>query len=390
MQHFESKAIRLQTKRSINKEHSNPVYLTSSFVFDSAEEMAEAFDEKIEHHVYSRYSNPNTKELIEKMCALENTEAGFATSSGMAAIFSTFATFCSTGDHIISIRSVFGSTHTLFTKILPKWQISTTYVGVNNTLEWEKALTPKTKLFYIETPTNPGLEIVDLEQIGEFCKKHALLLVVDNCFATPYLQNPANYGADIVIHSATKYLDGQGRVLGGLVLGKKELIKEVYLFSRITGPALSPFNAWTLSKSVETLAVRMDRHAENALYIAEKLQGHEKIKTINYPFLPTHKSYAIAKKQMRNGGGIITIDLVGDYSSAITFINNCSAFSISANLGDTRTIVTHPASSTHAKLSEEERLAVNITKGLVRISIGLENKEDILKELLKALSAIPK
>jgi O-succinylhomoserine sulfhydrylase len=384
--HFETQAIRAQMERSDNNEHSTPIYLTSSFVFDTADDMRAAFNDDSDAYIYSRYVNPNTSEFINKVCLLEGAEAGFATATGMAAIFTTFMSILKAGDHVISCSSVFGATHAVFTKHFPKWNISHSYFNTNNVNEIEKLIKPETKFIYLETPTNPAIELIDLEIVGALAKKHNLLLIVDNCFATPYLQQPIKYGADLVIHSATKYMDGQGRVLGGIVVGKKELVNDIYLFGRLTGPSLSPFNAWVLSKSLETLALRMDRHCENALHIAKVLEGNSKLENVSYPFLPSHPNYNIAKKQMKLGGGIITVTLKGGYEAAKQFLDKLQMIKISPNLGDARSIVTHPASSTHCKLSETERLAVGITPGLIRVSIGLENKEDILNDLLQALN----
>lgn len=381
----QTKAIRIQQKRSSSNEHSVPVYLTSSFLFESAEQMKEAFDETIEHDIYSRYSNPNTNEFVNKVCALEGAEAGYAMASGMGAIFSTLAALLSSGDEVLSIRSVFGATHTVFMKILPKWGIHTHYVSCTNVSEWEKAVTPATKLFYIETPTNPGLELVDLKAAADFCKKHKLLLVVDNCFATPVLQTPIDFGAHLVVHSATKYFDGQGRVLGGVVCGKKELVHQIYLFCRSTGPSMAPFNAWVLSKSLETLKLRIEKHCENALAVAKLLGSNPEVQKVSYPFLESHPQYAVAKAQMSGGGGIVTFELKGGYNRAVTFLNSLKMIGISANLGDTRSIVTHPASSTHSKLTEEERQAVNISQSLIRCSVGLEEVEDIYGDIEQAI-----
>ncbi len=384
--HFETQAIRAQMERSDNNEHSAPLYLTSSFVFDTAEDMRAAFNDESDAYIYSRYVNPNTSEFINKVCLLEGAEAGFATATGMAAIFTTFMSILKAGDHVISCSSVFGATHAVFTKYFPKWNISYSYFNTNKVDEIEKLIKPETKFIYLETPTNPAIELIDLEVVGALAKKHNLLLIVDNCFATPYLQQPIKYGADLVIHSATKYMDGQGRVLGGIVVGKKELVNDIYLFGRLTGPSLSPFNAWVLSKSLETLALRMDRHCENALHVAKALDGNSKLENVSYPFLPSHPNYNIAKKQMKAGGGIITITVKGGYEAAKLFLDKLQMIKISPNLGDARSIVTHPASSTHCKLSEAERLTVGITPGLIRVSIGLENKEDILNDLLQALN----
>lgn len=386
-QHFETTAIRNQMERSQFSEHSAPLYLTSSYVFDDAEDMRASFSEEKERNIYSRFTNPNTSEFAEKVAAMEGAEAGHAFASGMSAVFSTLAALLDSGDHILSARAVFGSTHSLFTKYLPKWNISHTYFNVDEVNEIEKLIKPETKVIFLETPTNPGVEILDLEWLGKVARKHNLLFVVDNCFATPYLQNPIKYGADLVIHSATKLMDGQGRVLGGVTVGKADLIREIYLFSRNTGPALSPFNAWVLSKSLETLAVRLDRHCENALKVAEYLERKEQAENVKYPFLKSHPQYEIAMKQMKQGGNIISFEIIGGIEAGREFIDRLQMCSRSANLGDTRTIVTHPASTTHGRLSEEERLEAGITPGLIRISVGLEHVDDIIKDLQQALQA---
>lgn len=383
--HFETEAIRQQLERTQYKEHSVPLYLTSSFVFEDAEDMRASFAEEKQRNLYSRFTNPNTSEFVEKICTLEGAEAGYAFATGMSAVFSTFAALLNAGDHIVSCRSVFGSTHTLFTKFLPKWNIETSYFKVNEIEKIESLIQPNTKIIYAETPTNPAVDILDLEVLGQIAKKHNLLLIIDNCFATPYLQNPIQFGADLVIHSATKLIDGQGRVLGGVTVGKANLVREIYLFSRNTGPALSPFNAWVLSKSLETLSVRVDRHCENALKVATFLEQHSNVELVKYPFLKSHPQYHIAKKQMKKGGNIVAFQIKGGLEHGKTFLNKIKMCSLSANLGDTRTIVTHPASTTHSKLSVEDRAEVGITDGLVRISVGLENVEDIIKDLEQAL-----
>ena len=385
-QHPETKAIRLQTEKTSQKEHSTPLFLTSSFTYESAEDMADAFaDDTLEVNIYSRFSNPTVDEFINKIVALEGAEDGVATGTGMAAIFGTFMTFLSKGDHIISASAVFGSTHTILTKYLPKWGIESSYFDMNKPDSIEGLIKPNTKMLYVETPSNPGLDIVDIEVVSKICRQHNILLVVDNCFATPAVQQPIQYGADLVLHSATKFIDGQGRVLGGVVVGKKELIKQLYLFIRNTGPSMSPFNAWVLTKSLETLFVRMDRHAHTALKLATSLQSHPQINSVKYPFLETHPQYAIAKKQMSNGGGIVTFELKGGVESGRHFLNALQMLSMTNNLGDSRSIASHPASTTHSKLTEEERNVVGITPGLIRISVGLEHPEDILNDILQAL-----
>lgn len=382
---FETKAIRIQSLRTENREHSVPLYLTSSFMFNDAEQMRAVFADEEEAFIYTRFSNPNAQEFADKLCALEGTEAGFATASGMSAVFASFMALLKSGDHILSSSSIFGSTHTMITKFLPKYGITHTYADINKPETWEGLIQKNTKMIFVETPSNPGLDIIDLEWIGKLAAKHNIILNIDNCFATPYLQKPAEYGAHLITHSATKFLDGQGRVLGGAVLGKKELIKEIYLFCRSTGPSLSPFNAWLLSKSLETLAVRMDRHSENAMKLAQFLEQQDEVEQVKYPFLASHPQYEIARKQMRSGGGIVTFNIKGGVERGRKFLDALQVASLTANLGDTRTIATHPASTTHAKLTEEERLATGITPGLVRISVGLENIDDIIADVKQAL-----
>jgi O-succinylhomoserine sulfhydrylase len=382
----ETQAIRIQTQRTNEMEHSTPMFLTSSFCFDNAEDMRAAFADETDDNIYSRFSNPGVQEFTDKMVALEGAESGYATASGMSAVFGSFMALLKQGDRLLSCNSIFGSTHTIISKYLPKYGIEFGYVGASATeAEWEAAITPNTKMIYLETPTNPGLEVLDLEMIGRLAKKHKIILNVDNCFATPMNQRPIEYGADLVVHSATKWIDGQGRVLGGVVVGRKDLVKEIYGFCRSTGPALSPFNAWVLSKSLETLDVRMERHAANALFLAQQLENHPAIANLRYPFLPSHPHHSIAIRQMQNGGGIVCFELKGGLEAGRNFLNKLKMLSLTANLGDTRSIASHPASTTHAKLSEAERQAVNITPGLIRISAGLEHRDDILADILQAL-----
>lgn len=383
-----TKAIRVKNTKTQYNEHSTPIFLTSSFTFECAEDMRAAFADEVETTVYSRFVNPNYSELVNKMCALEDTEAGYATATGMAAIFASMVAVVGNGDHIVSCRSIFGASHTMLTEVLPRFGITHTYVDVKATeAEWESAIQDNTKMIFLETPTNPGVNIVDLEMIGRIGKKHGVLTNVDNCFATPYLQKPTEYGIDVVTHSATKYIDGQGRVMGGLVLGPRDYIKKVETFCRSTGPAISPFNAWTLSKSLETLEVRMERHCASAKKLATALESHPEIESVKYPHLLSHPQYDIAQKQMSKGGGIVTFELKGGLERGVKFLDSLKTCSLTANLGDSRTIVSHPASTTHYKLSDKERAEVGITPGLIRVSVGLENIIDIIADIEQALNA---
>ncbi len=383
MSKFETDSIRIQTEKSQHREHSTPIYLTSSFVFENAEHGRALFADEVKGSIYSRLSNPTTDEFLAKMIKLENGEDGFAFSSGMAALFASVAALLKSGDHILSSRSIFGSTYQIFNTILPKWGITTTFI--DNPDEWEKNITSNTKMIFIETPSNPGLELVDLKLVSNLAKKHNLILNVDNTFATPMLQQPINFGADLVSHSTTKYIDGQGRTLGGVVVGKKELLQEIRFFARQTGPTISPFNSWVLSKSLETLSLRMEKHSSNALTLAEKLESNAHLENVKYPFLKSYPNYTLAKKQMNLGGGIVTIVLKGGIERTNKFIDSLKLATLSANLGDTRTIITHPTTTTHSKLTEDERVKVGITPGLVRISVGLENVDDILADVEQAL-----
>ncbi len=382
---FETEAVRTQIERSQFLEHSSPMYLTSSFVFEDAEDMRASFAEEKDRNIYSRYSNPNSSEFIDKVCKMEGAEAGFAFASGMAAVYSTFVALLESGDHIVSAKSIFGSTHSLFTQFFPKWNISTSYFDINDLDAVEGLITPKTKIIYAETPTNPGVDVLDLEVLGKIAKKHGLIFIIDNCFATPYLQQPIKFGADLVIHSGTKLMDGQGRVLAGITVGSNALVDKVYRFSRITGPALSPFNAWVLSKSLETLAVRVDRHCQNALELATFLENHPKVEWVKYPFLKSHPKHEIAKKQMKAGGCVVAFEVKGGLEAGRKFFDAIKLLSLSANLGDSRSIVTHPASTTHSKLTTGEREAVGISDGMVRISVGLEHIDDIIVDIEQAL-----
>jgi O-succinylhomoserine sulfhydrylase len=384
-QNLETIAVRTQTERTEYREHSTPLFLTSSFVFDDAEQARALFMDEVEGNIYTRFSNPNNSEFIEKMCALEGTEDGVSMASGMAAMFVSMAAFLKSGDHLIACRSLFGSTHQIITQIFPRWGITHTYVDVDKPETWEAAIQPNTKMIFAETPSNPALDMIDLEWLGNLSKKHGLILNIDNCFCTPYLQLPTLFGADLVTHSATKWIDGQGRVIGGCVLGRKELIQEVRFMARHTGPSLSPFNSWVLSKSLETLPVRMHRHCQNALTLAIWLEERTDLNWVKYPFLPSHPQYELSKRQMRYGGGMVTFEVKGGIERCRKFLDNLQMLSHTSNLGDTRSIATHPTSTTHSKLSPEERLAVGITDGLIRISVGLENIDDIKADIAQAL-----
>lgn len=381
----QTRIIRTQTEKTQHREHSTPLFLTSSFTFESAEQGKAIFDETEQGNLYTRFSNPSVQEFVDRVCILEGAEDGVATSTGMAAVFASMAAVLESGDHVVSSKALFGSSLQILSKILPKWGITCTYVDATAPeSEWEKAITPQTKMIYLETPSNPGLELVDLEMIGRLSKKYNLIFNVDNCFATPSLQSPIEYGADLVVHSATKFMDGQGRVLGGIVVGRKDLMKDIRFFCRQTGPSLSPFNAWTLTKSLETLDLRMEKHSSNAFKLAETLEKSPYFKKVNYPYLPSHAQYALAKKQMKTGGAIVTIELEGGFARVSSFMKHIKIASLSSNLGDSRTIITNPATTTHNKLKPEDRLDLGITDGLIRVSVGLEDVDDLIEDFLQA------
>ena len=386
-EHFETLAIRTQVPVTEEREHSVPLFLTSSFVFESAEQARALFADEIQGNIYSRYSNPNADEFVQKMCRLEGAEDGIATASGMAAVFATLGALLKSGDHVISGRAIFGSTHQILTRLLPRWGIEHSYAELSDPGSWPGLFRPTTRLVFVETPSNPGLELVDLRWLADLAHEHGVPLVVDNCFTTPYLQQPIRLGADLVIHSATKYLDGQGRTLGGVVVGSPSLIGEIRFFARHTGPALSPFNAWILSKSLETLAVRMDRHCANALALARHFEGHTELEQVRYPSLPSHPQHELARRQMCQGGGIVVLVVKGGIERARRFLDSVRLVSHSPNLGDTRTIVTHPTSTTHSKLTDEERRQVGIAPGLIRVSVGLEHVDDVIGDIEDALAA---
>ncbi|MCE7061048.1 PLP-dependent aspartate aminotransferase family protein [Dyadobacter sp. CY343] len=382
----QTKAIRTQTGKTKYREHSTPLFLTSSFTFESAEQGKALFEETEPGNIYSRFSNPTVQEFVDKVCMLEDCEDGVATATGMAAVFASMAALLKTGDHILACRALFGSAHQVITQILSKWGITHTYLDADaSEADWEAAVQPNTRMIYLETPSNPGLDLVDLAMIGRICKKHNIIFNVDNCFASPALQTPADFGADLVLHSATKFMDGQGRVLGGVVVGKKEYIKELRFFCRQTGPSMSPFNAWVLSKSLETLNLRMEKHSSNALQLAQALEKHPDVKQVKYPFLESHPQHELAKQQMKAGGAVVTIELEGGFERVAAFMDALEIASLSSNLGDTRTIVTNPNTTTHAKLKPEEKKALGITPGLIRISVGLEDIEDLIEDFTQAV-----
>ena len=384
--HFETLAVRTQLPSSQYHEHSVPLYLTSSYTFDSAEEGADLFSNKQEGYLYSRLGNPNTDEFVQKLALLEGAENGIATATGMAAFFSVLGALLKTGDHVLASGSIFGSSRHVIENILPNWGIDHDFVGIKEADTWEESFKPNTKLVFVETPANPTLNLIDIEWLAGLCHKHGALLVVDNTFATPYLQQPIAFGADLVVHSATKYIDGQGRVLGGVIVGSKQLIETCAHFIHKTGPSLSSFNSWVLSKSLETLAVRMDRHCSNALVLAQYLEKQTEIEQVTYPFLPSFGQFELAQKQMKQGGGLVSCIIKGGIERGRRFLNALELHSLTANLGDTRSIATHPASTTHCKLSPEVQLSLGITPGLIRFSAGLEHIDDIILDIEQALN----
>lgn len=382
----QTKAIRIQTKRSQYREHSTPLFLTSSFCFDDAAQGKELFDETLEGNIYSRFSNPSVQEFVDKVCMLENCEDGLATATGMAAVFAGFAAHLKSGDHVVASKALFGSAHQILSQILSKWGVTYTYLDATSPESaWEEAVQPNTKMVYLETPSNPGLELVDMAMVGRLAKKHNLIYYVDNCFATPIIQNPTDFGANLIVHSATKFMDGQGRVLGGVITGTKELIAPIRFFCRHTGPSMSPFNAWVLSKSLETLELRMEKHCQNALKLALALEKLSGIKNVKYPFLKSHPQYELAKKQMRAGGSMITFEVEGDFEAVNKFTQKLKIVSLSSNLGDSRTIITNPNTTTHSKLPKEDKEKLGITVGLMRVSVGLEDVSDLIKDFKNAL-----
>lgn len=378
---FETDAVRAGIERSQFGEHSEGLFLTSSFVFKNAQEAAKRFSGEEPGNVYSRFTNPTVKTFEERLASLEGAEQCIATSSGMSAILATFMALCKPGDHVVVSKSIFGTSVQLFNNFLAKWGLNISFVDLPDLNSWEEATTKNTKFYFIETPSNPLTEIVDLKKLSQLAKSKKVKLIVDNCFCTPALQKPIEHGADIIIHSATKYLDGQGRCLGGAVLGKKRQMNEIYTFLRNTGVSLSPFNAWVFLKGLETLKIRMDQQSDNAMKLATYLEKNKKITQVYYPGLKSHPQHKIALSQQSSGGAVLSFVLNGGQKAAWQVINKTKLMSITANLGDTKTTITHPATTTHSRLTQEQRNDAGIDHGLVRIAVGLEHIEDIISDL---------
>jgi len=383
----ETLALRTGIHRSQFNEHSEAIYLTSSFVFDSAEQAAARFAGEESGNIYARFTNPTVTAFEERLAAMEGAETCVATATGMSAIMTCIMGLLSAGDHIVASQSLFGATVNLFNNILKKFNIETTFVSAIDINSWEAAVKPNTKMFFLETPSNPLTEISDIAALSEISHRIGAFLVVDNCFCTPILQRPLELGADIVIHSATKYLDGQGRVLGGAVLGKRDVMMDggVYGFLRTAGPTLSAFNAWVILKGIETLKIRMEAHSKNALQMAQWLESHPKVNRVFYPGLPSHPQFDLSKRQQTTGGGIVTFEVKGGKEAAWRVINETKLVSITANLGDAKTTLTHPATTTHGRISQEARDVAGITDGLLRIAVGLEAVDDLQSDLARGL-----
>lgn len=384
----ETLAVRAGQERSQFNEHAEALYLTSSFVFDSAAQAAARFAGEEEGNVYSRFTNPTVATFQTRLAALEGAEACVATSSGMSAILSLVMGLCSSGDHIVASTGLFGATQQLLGNIMARFGVRTTFVGQTDVAAWEAAIQPETRLFFLETPSNPLTEIADIAALVEVAHARGILVAVDNCFCTPILQRPLDLGADLVVHSATKYLDGQGRVLGGAVAGPKKLTEEVLKFLRTAGPTLSAFNAWVLLKGLETLKIRMQAQSDNALELARWLEAHPKVARVYYPGLPSHPQYALAQRQQKGGGAIVAFEVKGARSEAWQVVDSCRLLSITANLGDTKTTLTHPASTTHGRISAEQRAAAGISESLLRVAVGLEAVADLQDDLERGLALI--
>lgn len=382
-------AVRAGYEQTAEQENSEAIFPTSSFRYESAAQAAARFSGEEPGNVYSRYTNPTVRTFEQRLAAMEGAEACVGTASGMSAILSTFMALCQAGDHVISSQSIFGTTKMLFSKYLAKFGVEVTFVSQTDISEWQDAVKENTKAFFLETPSNPMTEIANLEKLSALSKEKSCLLIVDNCFCTPILQRPLEQGADIVIHSATKFLDGQGRAIGGAVLGSAQLVgEEVRGFMRTCGPSMSPFNAWIFIKGLETLPIRMRAHCENAQLLAEWLEAHPKVDQVFYPGLESHPQYALGKKQQSAGGGLLSFRIKGTKDDAWTVVDNTKMLSITANLGDTKTIITHPASTTHSRVALEDRIKAGITDNLLRISVGLESVADIKRDLARGLDKI--
>jgi O-succinylhomoserine sulfhydrylase len=386
--HPDTLSVRAGTRRTEYNEHSEAMFLTSSFVYENSQIAADRFANAEQGFIYSRFTNPSVSMFQDRLAALEGAQACIATASGMAAIFALSLTVLKAGDHIICSRSVFGSTIQMFSNILSKFDISTTYVDLANTEEFAQAMQASTKMVYIESPSNPLTVIADISAISQICRQAGALLVVDNCFCTPALQKPLLLGADVIIHSATKFLDGQGRVLGGAVLGSKELISKIFAFNRITGPTLSAFNAWVLLKGLETLSLRVEKQSDNALKIASWLETSDKVERVYHPGLPSHPQHELAMRQQSKGGAIVSFIVKGGRENAWKVIDATKICSITANLGDTRTTITHPATTTHGRMSIPDREKAGIVEGLIRLSIGLEYVDDLIADLSRGLNSL--
>lgn len=383
---LETLAVRAGMDRTHHKEHSEALYLSSSFVFDSAEQAAARFSGEEEGNVYARFTNPSVTLFEERLAALEGAEDCIATASGMAAINAMIMANLSAGDHIVASSSMFGSTIQLLGNILPRFGIETTFVSLSDSAAWAAAVRPNTKLLFCETPSNPLTEVGDIRALADIAHQHQILLAVDNCFCTPILQRPLDFGADIVVHSATKFLDGQGRVLGGAVCASKAIVEKIFIFLRTTGPTLSAFNAWVLGKGLETLAIRLKAQSASALALAQWLESHPAVECVYYPGLPSHPQHALAMRQQKTGGAIVSFEVKGGKDAAWRVINSCQLLSITANLGDTRSTLTHPATTTHGRISPEARAAAGIHDNLLRVAVGLESVDDIRQDLERGLT----
>ncbi|KFB66735.1 O-succinylhomoserine sulfhydrylase [Candidatus Accumulibacter vicinus] len=385
---LETLAVRAGQERSQFNEHSEALYLTSSFVFSTAAEAAARFSGEEEGNVYSRFTNPTVAVFQDRLAALEGAEACIATASGMSAILSLVMALCSSGDHIVASTGLFGATQQLLGTIMPRFGIQTSFVAQTDVTAWHAAMRPETKLFFLETPSNPLTEIADIAALVGIAHAQGVLVAVDNCFCTPILQRPLDLGADLVVHSATKFLDGQGRVLGGAVAGPKLLTDEVFKFLRTAGPTLSAFNAWVLLKGMETLQIRLEAQTSKALQLARWLEDQPRVARVYYPGLPSHPQFELAQRQQKSGGAVVSFEIKGARTEAWKVVDSCRLLSITANLGDTKTILTHPASTTHGRITPEQRAAAGITEGLLRIAVGLEDVLDLQKDLETGLSLI--